>query len=382
MALNIDWITAEDRFLGLAASWDRLLGADVTPFDRHCWYAAWWRAFGGDAELSVCTAWRNGELAAVFPLVRGSRGGLEAMSNIHTPLFRPLGADEEALAAVASAAASRGAPRVEATALPVGDPSLPILRREIRQAGMLEIVEPVHVSPIVDTAGDYEEWREASKPRWSAPLERFRRKMARDHEARFEIVEPPADLERQLRRGFEVEASGWKGARGTAILSSAETTAFYQSVARAFHARGELRLSAIELDGRVAAFDLTLLHDGRLYLLKTAFDEAFRKLAPGLVMRLSIIERCFELGLQAHELLGDDSEWKRKFSTGERRHATLRAYARRPLPIGQFGYRTLARPLLKRAQDRLRRAQSKLSRNSRSASISATSIWAFWSLPE
>ena len=72
------------------------------------------------------------------------------------------------------------------------------------------------------------------------------------------------------------------------------------------------------LDGHWAAFDLCLLYGDRLYLLKTGYDERFRRLAPGLVMRLSIVERCFELGIDAHELLGDEAEWKRKFATGER----------------------------------------------------------------
>ena len=56
------------------------------------------------------------------------------------------------------------------------------------------------------------------------------------------------------------------------------------------------------------ALDLSLLHNDRLWLLKTGFDESYRRLVPGLVLRLSIIERSFELGLSGHELLGDDSE--------------------------------------------------------------------------
>ena len=110
------------------------------------------------------------------------------------------------------------------------------------------------------------------------------------------------------------------------------------------------------LDGHWAAFDLCLLYDDRLYLLKTGYDERFRRLAPGLVMRLSTIERCFELGLEAHELLGDDTEWKRKFATAERRHVGFHAYERGLAGSVSYTYRATARPLLKRAYDGTRRA--------------------------
>ena len=99
----------------------------------------------------------------------------------------------------------------------------------------------------------------------------------------------------------------------------------------------------------MVAFDLSLLHEGRLYLLKTAYDEGFGRLAPGLVLRLSVIERCFELGLEAHELLGGADEYKLKFSTTDRRHVGLRAYRRLPAPVVRYGYRRSLRPGLRRA---------------------------------
>lgn len=360
MADSIEWITDHRRFAELAAPWRSLLREGSTPFDTHEWFAAWWAAFGPEGALRVCTAWRGGRLVAVFPLARQSRRELIGMANVHSPVFRPLAADPVALASVLGAVLGSGRRGLAAMAVPAADPSLNTLRAHSRRLGMRVVEEPLHVSPIVETAGDAAEWRRRSKPRWRAPLDRFRRKMARDHDARFTTIAPPHDFGPELARGFEVEASGWKGSQGTAILSSPATEEFYRRVARAFLDRGELRFSSIELDGRLAAFDLTLLHGNRLYLIKTGFDESFRKLAPGLVMRLSVVERCFELGIEAHELLGEDSEWKRKFSTSARAHVTFRAFARGPLGTGHYGYRAVARPLLKRAWDGVREAAAPL----------------------
>jgi CelD/BcsL family acetyltransferase involved in cellulose biosynthesis len=352
VTLEVDWVEDERDFEALAGEWDTLLPDDASPFDLHCWYSAWWSAFGGSHELSLCTVLQDGELAGVFPLIRDGRG-LRALANVHSPSFRPLARDGEAMCALIAAAMDGRAATLELVAVPAQDPCLAQLEAGARRASRIPLIEPGEVSPFVDTSGGFDAWRKQSKPHWGAPIERFRRKMGRDHEAEFAIVEAPGDLDTELADGFRVEASGWKGRAGTAIVSAPETEAFYRRIARAFHERHELRLSRISLDGDTAAFDLCILHRGRLHLIKTAYDERYRSLAPGLVTRLSVIERCFELGLSSHELLGDATAWKEKFATGRRPHVTMRAYRHRPASIARYTYRAAVRPRLKRAYRRL-----------------------------
>jgi CelD/BcsL family acetyltransferase involved in cellulose biosynthesis len=348
-----EWIADEERLDALAAGWDTLAALDPSPFASHAWYRAWWDAFSEDAGLAVCALWDGDELAAVLPLRRVD-GKVRAMANDHTPIFRPLARDESSLDALVDAVMALPADEVELSGLPADDLFIDRLLRGCRRGGRLPVLQPQYVSPIVELTGSYAELRDQTKPGWGAPLERFRRKMQREYDAVLSLVESPVDLDAELERGFAVEASGWKGRAGTAILSSEDTASFYRSIARAYHARRELRLSSIALDGRLVAFDLSLLHGERLWLLKTGFDEDYRRYAPGLVLRLSIIERCYELGLRGHELLGDDSEWKRKFATGERAHARLRAFRRRPVPVLRYGYHRWTRPALRSVYRRAR----------------------------
>lgn len=356
MTIAFEWVEDPERFQRLAGEWDGVQGGETLPFDLHCWYSAWWRAFGDGAELAICTARRDGELVGAFPLRTCGRE-LKPLANVHSPSFRPLARDGEAMERLVAAAMER-AGEVELIALPEADPSVARLQSGARGASLVPLLEDDYASPLVATDGELDAWRKQSKKRWGAPLERFRRKMGRDYEAEFSIVEPATDLERELEDGFRVEASGWKGRAGTAIVSQPDTEAFYRMVAEEFDRRDELRLSRIELNGRTVAFDLCLLHGSRLYLLKTGFDEEFRRLAPGLVMRLSIVERCFELGLRSHELLGGESEWKAKFATAKRPHVTLRAYSRRPAGIARYAYRARLRPPLRRAYRRLKELRS------------------------
>src|SRR5439155_18445696 len=75
------------------------------PFMRHAWITAWWSAFG-TGRFGTYAARRDGELAAVLPLVRRGRA-LFSPTNAHSPAFRPLG-DGDALRAIADAALVSG----------------------------------------------------------------------------------------------------------------------------------------------------------------------------------------------------------------------------------------------------------------------------------
>lgn len=354
MSCEVNWIEDEASFRSLAEAWESLVAQmeDPTPFDLHCWYLEVWNAFfRGRRTLAICTVWRDGRLVAVLPLVSRGRW-LDALANVHSCVFRPLAVDQEAAEVLLRGVWERPATRLQLVGVPVegGWPE----RLAASVDSRIPIVERSYSSPYIDTAGDLEEWRKTNKKRWKAPLEKKRRKMKRDHEAEFAIAATPKDLDAELEDGLRIEASGWKGENGTAILSEPETAAFYRGVAHTFHARGEFRLSRIALDGKTIAFDLSLLHGRRLYSLKVGFDESFRSLAPALVMRLSMIERCFELGLRTHELLGDDAPWKSQFSSGARDHVGFFAFD--PSAYGQtlYVYRTTIRPVLRRTYRRLR----------------------------
>jgi CelD/BcsL family acetyltransferase involved in cellulose biosynthesis len=347
--LTVEWVSDPAGFAAVAPAWDELAALDGSPFLRHAWLAAWWEAFAADrADLRICLAWRGTDLAGGLALMRRGRR-LEALADYHTPRFGAVARDAEGRDAVAEAALRLGASELVLPAIAVDDPLLAALSPRRR----LRLVEPYMSSPIVDTTGDWAAYRALSKPRWGAPLERFRRKMTREHAAETTLVTTPGDLDAVLDRGFAVEASGWKGASGTAILSSPSTERFYRAVAHAFAATGELGFSWLDLDGRMAAFDFCLLHGNRLYLLKTGYDESQRRLAPGLVMRLSVLERCFAMGLDAHELLGGDDPWKLKFATSSRDHVVLRSFGRRPGAQAGYAYRRWARPALRSAHRRV-----------------------------
>ena len=352
LSLVVEWITGVQAFAALASEWDTAFGAGAGPFDLHDWFSAWWRAFGV-GTMTVCVVRRVGRSVAALPV--GGRGRrLTGLAYYLCWWFRTLAADEEALRELSRALLTLRASEVVLPMLPAEDPALGELRAAAGETGRRALEEPGPVSPLVATDGDVEAWRRGDKAKWKARLARYRRKMAREHGAVFDVVVAPDRLDEWLDEGFRIEASGWKGKGGTAIESDPRTAAFYRDVAARFQAREELRLSRLTLDGEVVAFSFCVQHGDRLYSLKSGYDERWRKLVPGLVLQLSIVERCFELGLSSYELLGNTAEWKEKLATGTRDHRALRLYSRGPDGRARHLYRGRVRPVLARTSHRLR----------------------------
>jgi CelD/BcsL family acetyltransferase involved in cellulose biosynthesis len=346
MPAEVEWITERSRLVELATEWDALATGPLRAFLTNAWFRCWWDAFGNGRSLRTCAVWREGRLVAVFPLEAPGRHRLRALANVHSPSFRPLAADRKALGDVIGTVLSSCA-QLEAENVPAGQGAVEALGMAARARGWPYMIDAATTSPVAELSGDLDRYRGPRKRRWRE-IQRRRRKLHREHATELRAVTAPVDLDRELEAGLRVEASGWKGRTRTAILSSARTASFYRSVARSLHDSGHLRLSSLIVDGKMIAFDLALVDDSRYLLLKTGYDERWRSLSPGLVLRLSVIERCFELGLDTHEFLGHDAEWKRLFATGARNHHAFRAYSTRPLPLARFAYRRTARPLLRR----------------------------------
>jgi CelD/BcsL family acetyltransferase involved in cellulose biosynthesis len=301
------------------------------PFGDREWFTAWWTAFGGGEPRVARGA------GGVLPLF-ARHGRLSAMANYHSPLF-------EAPAELVAAAFARRTPEVFLHALP--QPPDPGRRRLL--------VAPAHISPIVETGGDLDEYAK----RLGSTLKRRRRKLEREHEVNLRLDDGGDDLDAALERGFALEASGWKTRAGTAILSRPDTRAFYTELARTYRARGELVLGTLAIDGRDVAWHLTLRRGPRLFMLKTGYLEEAGKLAPGLVLHLLTIEHCFaDPGIEAYELLGDTERWKLEFATTERAHVRAWAFTRGPVGSARWVARRHAATLARRLRDRRARAKT------------------------
>jgi len=345
MGVDIEWIEDRERFAAIADAWDDAARQDPDPFLRHAWVASWWDAYAAARDVRIAVVWDGEQLVAALPLVLDDDRAVSFSFQEMAP-WRPLARAAAGVATVVGAALALPAAEVTMHSALVDDPHVALMARQaVHKLRPVRRTDPNRFLA-VETTGRWEDYRARMKSRWGS-IERKTRKMARDHDAQLRYVEPPDDLEATLEAGYALEAKGWKGRAGSAMLDQPEQAEFVRLLARAFAESGDVRVSEIVLDGTLVAWDLAILHRGRLHSLKTAYDEEASTLSPGLVLRRAIVERCFDLGLEGHELLGPDMEWKRRFATSARMSGSLHLERPRPKPLARLVYQRV-KPILSR----------------------------------
>lgn len=343
MDSEVEWIVERQRFQQVAEAWDALARLEPDPFMDHVWLDGWWLANSG-ADARVAVVWDRGELTAGLPLML-TADEAESFGDVLLAPFRPLARDGAALARLVQAVRALPVATVTLHSALAGDAPTEALMRGLRRGR--PIVTRSHPNRFlsIETDRTWEAYRAEMKTRWGS-VERKARKLARDHDARLRVVEPPDDLAARLDEGFALEARGWKGAAGTAVDLDPVYAVFLRAAAQGYHRAGALRCSEIRIDGRLVAWDLAVLSRNRLYSLKTTYAEDLGRLSPGLVLRRAIVERCFELGLDGHELNGRDMAWKRRFATSARASNSVRVDRVRAWPLVRLAYQRLARPFV------------------------------------
>jgi CelD/BcsL family acetyltransferase involved in cellulose biosynthesis len=351
---EVVWVEGFDGFLALEREWDELLRTEPSPFLTHAWLRCWWDSFG-KGRPRVCTVRRDGRLVAVLPL-RSSRGALAGWSNNEADSFRPLAATDADLETLIDAVMAAPWGRLTLRGLPEAHRGTHLLLERARRS-CLVLFDPLEDSPFIETTGTVEDYRRNMSRNTRQRVGKHRRRLERQHHVSISVLESPPDALARLDEALALEAAGWKGRAGSAVLSHEDRTGFYRSLADAFAGDGSFRVSEVRVDGRLAAFDLALMRGGRVYSLVTSYDESVGSYSPGLVLRMAIVEACFEQGLVANDLLGMALDWKVKFATGTRPTRTLRCYRRRPLPLARFAVRSTILPSARRVYDRLRAAR-------------------------
>jgi CelD/BcsL family acetyltransferase involved in cellulose biosynthesis len=91
-----------------------------------------------------------------------------------------------------------------------------------------------------------------------------------------------------------VEASGWKGAGGTALASKPETLAFARAAFDPANVRPTPRFTVLALDGRPIAVSMNLIGRDHAANLKCAYDEAYHAASPGVLLDAAMAERLRE----------------------------------------------------------------------------------------
>lgn len=131
-------------------------------------------------------------------------------------------------------------------------------------------------------------------------LERGLRGLEAIGAVRFERATDPDLVARRIEDFLRIEHSGWKGARGTSFLARPADAAFARR-AFAYGRPGFIKVDSLLLDEVPIAVSINIDNGGTLFTPKCAYDETYRRHAPGLVLEYLVIKEFYDSG--DHDLM-------------------------------------------------------------------------------
>jgi O-antigen/teichoic acid export membrane protein/CelD/BcsL family acetyltransferase involved in cellulose biosynthesis len=200
----------------------------------------------------------------------------------YAPLATPLldrGDAERAAAALLAHAASTGAKALFVPTMTAG-PAAAALARAAARAGYSSRRFAVHRRAML-TAGSAAALDQRIPRKTRKELARLARRLGEDADLDFEVATAEADLAPALDAFLDLERSGWKGRRGTAMAARPQEEAFIRAAAAGLAAHGHMRVALLRHGGRPIAGALVILGVGRAFYFKTAYDERYRRFSPG-----------------------------------------------------------------------------------------------------
>jgi len=314
----------------IADAW-RLLcdeSGDEEVFYRPEWAQAYLQAFEPKADLIIISVWSGDTMRGILPLVRRRTfisgfpvvtltipanvhslraslticPGLQGHLVLHSFLQAIRDLPRWDLIDVSNVVEGNGLERLAALAQAYG-------YRTARKRTSQTLYLPIDASAADKSAQP--PWLVATRPKFRSHLRRAKRQL--EEQGTLELKHYGAADPEALEKFYALEASGWKGAEGTAIKCDPHTRQFYDAIAQAAARDGYLSLDFLELNGKPIAGHFGFNLRGRYFLAKAGYDEAFRRHGPGQLLVNEILNQTPERGLHEFDFVGpatwDESRW-------------------------------------------------------------------------
>ena len=356
----------------VAGQWRQLCdeSGDEEVFYRPEWALAYLLGFEPTADVIIISAWAGERLRGILPLVRRRIvvAGFPVVklalpANVHSLraslTICPGEEGEAALKAlwqavknlpgwdtldVANVVEGSGLDRLLALAQTDG-------YRTARKRTYQTLYLPISASTLDKSARP--PWLAGTRPKFRSHLRRARRQLEEQgtlEVKHYSVADPEA-----LEKFYALEASGWKGAEGTAIKCGPHTRQFYDAVAQAAARDGYLSLDFLELNGKPIAGHFGFNLRGRYFLAKAGYDEAFRRYGPGQLLVNEILGQTLERGLREFDFVGpatwDESRWASARRTNYRVFIFRKNWYGALLYAARISARDAVRSLLGRRED-------------------------------
>jgi len=167
------------------------------------------------------------------------------------------------------------------------------LRRRKYHGYPIDTFERAMIQP-AESSGSYLETNISNGRRkeWRRQFNRLREQGC----VEFAELEREEDIDSWIDHFMEVEASGWKGRAGSAILFEAQSRRFFSQAVHGAFQRGKLMMLSLRVNGVPIALKCSFRAGSGVFAFKIAYREDFGRFSPGVQLELETIHRLHQDG--------------------------------------------------------------------------------------
>jgi CelD/BcsL family acetyltransferase involved in cellulose biosynthesis len=196
---------------------------------------------------------------------------------------------EDAAAGLIESARRAGSHALVLREVPLDGAVLKAFGDVLRREGLRPRVLQAHQRACLDAMRDADDLlRDALGGKKLKELRRQRHRLAEHGAVSFEVARSPDDISAALESFLLLEASGWKGQRGTALLQNAGDATFIRRATLALAETGQCEIITLRTGATPVASGIVLRHRDRAFFFKIGVDERFAKFSPGVQLTLDL----------------------------------------------------------------------------------------------
>lgn len=155
-------------------------------------------------------------------------------------------------------------------------------------------------------------------------LRRLRHRLEEHGPVTFDVARRPDEIGPALEAFLQLEASGWKGKRGTALVQHAGDATFVRRAVPALAETAQCEIITLRAGVTPIAAGIVLRHQDRAFFFKLGIDERFARYSPGVQLTLDLTRHlCADPAIaSADSTAGSDHPminpiWRGRFAIGD-----------------------------------------------------------------
>jgi CelD/BcsL family acetyltransferase involved in cellulose biosynthesis len=233
-------------------------------------------------------------LTPVISMARAYKIPLPALVSAHPygtlctpPLDRNMA--RQAATGLLRAARQTGAHALILRDISLDGATMKTLREVMLQDGLHPRVLQSQLRACLDATREPQELlRDALGAKKLKELRRQRHRLAEHGAIHFDVARTREQVAAALEIFLKLEASGWKGKRGTALIQDDGDAAFVRRAAPALAETGQCEIVTLVAGDTPVAAGIVLRHQDRAFFFKLGIDERFTKFSPGVQLTLDL----------------------------------------------------------------------------------------------